>query len=207
MSTNSPVMIASPTGQLEALVAESPDDRRAIVLCHPHPQYGGSMYDGVLDTIDGVARRHRFATIRFNFRGVGASSGRYDNGVGEVDDLLAVVEWTRTRIGVKPLWISGYSFGSNITWRALDRSGAVEGVLLVAPPVAMMDFSARPNPLPPLTIVAGDRDDFVDANDLDRWARAAAPDARLVTLPNADHFFSGGHAALARAVDEAFAAV
>jgi uncharacterized protein len=205
MPTNSPELIASPTGRLEALLSDSPGDRRAIVLCHPHPQYGGSMHDGVLDTVEGAARRHGFTTVRFNFRGVGASSGRYDNGVGEVDDLLAVVDWTRARNGAKPLWIGGYSFGSNVAWRALDRCGEVEGVVLVAPPVAMMDFSARPRRMPNLTIVAGERDDFVDASDLDRWARDAAPSARVVKLPGADHFFSGGHAALERAVDAAFA--
>lgn len=207
MPQNSLETIASPTGRLEALASDSPDDRRAIVLCHPHPQYGGNMYDGVLDTVDGAARRHRFTTIRFNFRGVGDSSGDYDNGVGEVDDLLAVVAWTRARIGAKPLWIGGYSFGSNIAWRALDRCGDIEGVVLIAPPVAMMDFTARPQNLANLTVVAGERDDFVAASDLDRWARDAAPAAHVVTIAGADHFFSGGHAALARAVDAAFVAV
>ena len=206
MSQLSEHLIASPTGHLEALVGESADDRGAIVLCHPHPQYGGNMYDGVLDTAAAVAHRHRFATIRFNFRGVGASSGRYDSGVGEVDDLLAVVEWTRARFGARPLWIGGYSFGSNVAWRALDRCGDVEGVVLLAPPVAMMDFSARPQRIPALTIVAGDRDDFVDAGDLDRWAKTAAPNARRVSLAGADHFFSGGYAALAQAIDGALAA-
>jgi len=206
MSQISEHLIAAPTGRLEALVGESADDRGAIVLCHPHPQYGGNMYDGVLDTAAGVAQRHGFATIRFNFRGVGASSGRYDGGVGEVDDLLAVVAWTRARFGAKPLWVGGYSFGSNIAWRALDRCGDVAGVVLVAPPVAMMDFSAQPQRVPALTIVAGDRDDFVDAGDLDRWAKTAAPNARLVSLAGADHFFSGGYAALAQAIDGAFAA-
>src|SRR5262245_17281536 len=186
MSAKSVHMIASPTGTLEALVCESPDDRHAIVLCHPHPQYGGSMHDGVLDTVDAAARRHAFTTVRFNFRGVGASSGRFDNGVGEVDDVLAAVEWTRARIGAKPLWVGGYSFGSNMAWRALDRCGDIDGVVLIAPPVAMMDFSARPPSLPKLTIVAGERDDFVDASDLDRWARDAAPNARVVKIADAD---------------------
>ena len=206
MSQLSEHLIASPTGHLEALVDDPADAARAIVLCHPHPQYGGTMYDDVLDTAAAVARRHRFATIRFNFRGVGDSSGRYDNGVGEVDDLLAVVDWTRERIGAKPLWVGGYSFGSNIAWRGLARCGDVEGVVLIAPPVAMMDFSARPSRLPNLTIVAGERDDFVDANDLGRWAKTAAPAARVIGLPGADHFFSGAYTGLAKALDEAFAA-
>jgi alpha/beta superfamily hydrolase len=206
MSQISMQMIASPTGRLEAIVDEPPDAARAIILCHPHPQYGGSMHDGVLDTVAAVARRHRFATIRFNFRGVGDSSGRYDNGVGEVDDLLSVVDWTRARPGPKPLWIGGYSFGANVAWRGLDRCGDVAGVVLVAPPVAMMDFSARPSRPPKLTIVAGDRDDFVNADDLARWAATAAPAARIVTLAGADHFFSAGYAALAAALDTAFAA-
>ena len=136
--------IPSPTGQLEAHFEQPPSTTRAIVICHPHPQYGGSMHDAVVDTVDGVARRHGFATLRFNFRGVGASTGRFDNGVGEVDDLLAALTWLRDRSGTLPVWLAGYSFGSNIVWRSIARAGELGGALLIAPPVALMDFADRP---------------------------------------------------------------
>ena len=96
------MMIPTPTGQLEAHVEQPAEAARAIVICHPHPQYGGSMHDAVVDTVEAVARRHAFATLRFNFRGVGASTGRFDNGVGEVDDLLAALAWMRDRTRGSP---------------------------------------------------------------------------------------------------------
>ena len=92
-------MIPSPTGQLEAHFEQPAARTRAIVICHPHPQYGGSMHDAVVDTVEAVARRHAICNAAFNFRGVGASTGRFDNGVGEVDDLLAALAWLRDRIG------------------------------------------------------------------------------------------------------------
>jgi len=207
-----PVMNAKPTdlliptasGHLEACFDEGTGATRAIVLCHPHPQYGGSMHDAVVGTVESVARRHAFATLRFNFRGGGDSTGRYDNGIGEVNDLLSALSWLRDRVAM-PIWLAGYSFGSNIVWRALDRAGDVDGVVLVAPPVAMMDFGARPASRAPVTLIAGDEDDYVDAADLRRWAAEASGSARVEIIAGADHFFSGGHSELAKAAERAFA--
>jgi hypothetical protein len=162
------------------------------------------MHDAVVGTVESVARRHAFATLRFNFRGVGDSTGRYDNGIGEVDDLLTALAWLRDRVGTMPIWLAGYSFGSNIVWRALERAGDVNGVVLVAPPVAMMDFSARPASQAPVTLIAGDEDDYVDAADLRRWAADASSSARVEIIAGADHFFSGGHSELAKAAERAF---
>jgi uncharacterized protein len=198
------MMIPAPTGQLEAQLEQPTSSTRAIVICHPHPQYGGSMHDAVVDTVDTVARRHAFATLRFNFRGVGASSGRYDNGIGEVDDLLAALAWLRERTDPLPVWLAGYSFGSNIVWRSIERAGELGGALLIAPPVAAMDFAARPAVPARVTLIAGDRDDYVDSDDLARWARAAAPAAHVETVAGADHFFSGAHAQLASVLERAF---
>jgi alpha/beta superfamily hydrolase len=197
------VLIASPAGHLEAIFDHAPDATRALVLCHPHPQYGGSMHDAVVDTVDGVARNHGFTTLKFNFRGVGASSGRFDQGVGEVDDLLAALTWLRDRAAPLPVWLAGYSFGSNIVWRALERAGDIAGIVLIAPPIALMDFTARPAIRAPVTAIAGDQDDYVDATQLRSWAATtpsgAAPTAAVELIAGADHYFSGRHAALAQA--------
>jgi alpha/beta superfamily hydrolase len=197
------LLIAAPAGHLEAIFDHAPDATRAVVLCHPHPQYGGSMHDAVVDTVDGVARNHGFATLKFNFRGVGASSGRFDQGVGEVDDLLAALTWLRERAATLPVWLAGYSFGSNIVWRALERAGEVAGILLIAPPIALMDFTARPTVGAPVAAIAGDRDDYVDATQLRSWAAnataGAAPTATVELIAGADHFFSGRYAALGQA--------
>ncbi len=162
------------------------------------------MHDAVLDSLDTVARRHAFATLRFNFRGVGASEGRFDGGDGEVDDALAAVGWLRAEHPGLPLWIAGYSFGASVAWRALGRAGDVEGALLVAPPIGRMAFGPLAAP-PQLVVVAGDRDDFVNAADLDRWLQQAAPHAVRETITGADHFFSGAHARLGAAIERALA--
>jgi hypothetical protein len=199
MHATSLVTIPGPAGELEASFVR--DDSHAIVSCHPHPQYGGSMHDAVIDTVERVARAHHFATLKFNFRGVGASTGSFANGIGEVDDLLAALAWLRATVPDRPIWIAGYSFGSNVAWRALGRAGALAGVVLIAPPIGLMDFGAATNVSAPLYVIAGDRDDYVDPAQLSRWARDATPAAALDIVAGADHFFSGGHAELARALD------
>ena len=190
--------LPSSIGELEAIFTEPDGAHAAIVLCHPHPQYGGDMHDAVIGTVESVASRNGFATLKFNFRGVGASAGRYDNGVGEVDDVLAAVAWLRAQIGARSIWLAGYSFGSNVVWRSLDSAGELAGVLLIAPPVGMMDFSARPTAPVSVTVIAGDADDYVDIAELGRWGRARTPPARIDVIDGADHFFSGAYPKVAR---------
>ncbi len=199
--TTTSIPVAS--GHLEARFAGHGAATRAMVLCHPHPQFGGNMDDAVIGIIDGAARRHGFATLRFNFRGVGSSSGCFDNGIGEVDDLLAAVAWLRGRVGAMPIWLTGYSFGSNIVWRAMDTLQDAAGVLLVAPPVARMDFSSNPNSAAVVKVLAGYNDDFTDAADLDRWVRRATQDISVELIAGADHFFSGRYGELTGAAERA----
>ena len=122
--------------------------------------------------------------LKFNFRGVGASEGDFDNGRGEAEDLLAVVDWAREQ-NVQSLWLGGYSFGAHVVCRALPRVPEVSRVLLVAPPTAAMDM---PDPSASFTVdvFAGARDDFVDLEQLADWQ-----DARIHVVAGADHFFGG----------------
>jgi uncharacterized protein len=199
--TSKNFQLPSSIGELEAILTEPDGAHAAVVLCHPHPQYGGNMHDAVIGTIESVALREGFATLKFNFRGVGGSAGHYDNGIGEVDDVVAAVAWLRARIGARPIWLAGYSFGSNVVWRALDAAGELAGVLLIAPPVGMMDFSARPAAAVSVTVIAGDADDYVDIAELGRWGRAGTPPARIDVIAGADHFFSGAHLKVATAAE------
>jgi alpha/beta superfamily hydrolase len=107
-----------------------------------------------------------------------------------------------------PVWLAGYSFGSNIVWRAIERAGELAGVVLIAPPVGMMDFSARPTAAVAVNIIAGNIDSFVDGADLQRWIDAAtpttsAPPIAVDIIDGADHFFSGAYENLAHAVERA----
>lgn len=184
--------IEGPTGILEAdyRIPDQPCGVQAV-LCHPHPQYGGSMHDRVLDCLARVLLDRGAAVLRFNFRGVGASDGRYANGDGEVDDLLAAAAWLRSQAPDDRLWAGGYSFGAFVAWRSLGRGLDAERLLLVAPPLGHMDFSAGAAGIP-VDVFAGDADEFVDQQALAAWEGV-----RAHTLAGADHFFMGQLNALA----------
>jgi len=193
------MLIDGPAGQLEAIYDESRTAREiSAILCHPHPQYGGSMYDAVLETAATVLLAEGVNCLRFNFRGVGASAGRYDNGVGEVDDLLAAHHWLATTHAQHEVWWLGYSFGSAVVWRALQKA-TPKRALLIAPPVGMMDFAAHTpaTPLDNINAIAGDRDNFVDATRFANW-----PGVTTHVIPGADHFFSASHAELAQTIKD-----
>lgn len=192
-------LIAGPAGALELTA----DDRGGdwALLCHPHPLYGGSMHDAVLALADRAWARRGGSAVRFNYRGVGASEGSYDEGDGEADDAVRVGNWLRETHGAGALTLVGYSFGAGVAWRASDSLADVARVVLVAPPMPAMDFPHRP--APPAVLVHGDRDDFVDPASAAAWVAEQAS-ARLLAVGGADHFFSGAWTALEAALDAAF---
>ncbi|MBN2809821.1 MAG: alpha/beta fold hydrolase [Deltaproteobacteria bacterium] len=171
-----------------------------VVLTHPHPLYGGEMNNPVVKCVAKVFQAAGWSTLRFNFRGVGASQGRYDEGRGEVDDLLAAVAYLRTQ-GVGEIYLAGYSFGAWIIYQAIaaDRISGL-GIIMVAPPVAMMDFSATIK-LPDLwLVVAGENDEIAPPYQVKPLTHAWNPQAHFSEIPNADHFFNGCQKSLALAI-------
>jgi alpha/beta superfamily hydrolase len=192
------VDVPGPAGILQAELSESaPVNGRYAVLCHPHPQYGGSMHDTVLDILARVFESHGVACLRFNFRGVGASTGSHDGNGGEVDDLLAAIDWLNAEHAPEGLTLAGYSFGANMIWRALDSLDTPQRVVLVAPPVGLMEFAPRELGCP-VDVFVGDVDEFVDARALAAWEGV-----RIHTIPGADHFFAGKWKALEAEIEAA----
>src|SRR5215468_12365028 len=122
-------LIASPAGA---------GQHRAAVVCHPHPMYGGSMYNNVVEAVLEPLWRRRFATLRFNFRGVGDSEGEYDGGEGELDDVREAVAFVAGKAAVKSVTLAGYSFGASVSLRAGLADPAVGGLVLVALPLALI---------------------------------------------------------------------
>lgn len=196
-------MIPGPAGLLEARLELPADPTRPIaVLCHPHPLYGGSMDDAVLDMA-----RERFqaaggGALAFNFRGVGQSTGAHDGGVGEVDDVHAVARWLGEEHGAEDIVVVGYSFGSAVAWRALERLGDARAPVLIAPPFGAMEYGHIEGAT--ATVIAGAEDSFLDTAALHPWL-AAQPGSKLIAVHGADHFFTGCHAELCVALDRAFA--
>ena len=190
--------IPAPCGELEAdlRTAEqaAPVSSTIAVLSHPHPLYGGSMHDGVLASCAEVLLDHGVDCLRFNFRGVGASDGRHDQGVGEVDDVVAAANWAGQQDGYAAVWLLGYSFGAAMTWQALGQL-APQLTVLVAPPLGSMAFPDHPSLPGQVTAIAGDADDFVNSDRFRAWEGVATH-----LLPGADHFFSTSHQQLQNAL-------
>lgn len=188
------VLIEGPTGALEAVWRPSDADVAAI-LCHPHPQYGGSMHDMVLDAVDQALMAAGVSSLKFNFRGVGRSEGEYDNGVGEVDDVVAVANWIRQTTSATRLKLIGYSFGGAIALAVTDQIQADE-LILAAPAIGM--FGTTPAPEQRSLVVIGDQDQFVPVSTVTDFFRDDVTQVEI--LPGVDHFFMGAHGQLTEVV-------
>ena len=161
-----------------------------VVITHPHPQYGGDMTSPVVEAIAEAYQRRGYTTLRFNFRGTGGSGGHFAHGIGEQDDVQAAVSFLRSE-GVALPHLSGYSFGAWVNAMTVQDGMAIEGMTMVAPPVAFIAFEEAVR-LPMLSVVvAGSRDPFAPP-DLTRTSMVRwNPKARLEIINNADHFFFG----------------
>lgn len=184
-------LLTGPAGRLECLadVPEAGQERPATaVLCHPHPQHGGSLRNKVVTIMERSLRELGLRTVRFNFRGVGESGGEFDDGEGETDDLLAVVEWVRRTRPEDDLWLGGFSFGAFIALKAAQDL-PVRQLITIAPPVERYGFEALMPPNCPWLIVQGDEDEVVSPKAVYTWADALGDDADLVVMEGAGHFF------------------
>jgi len=186
-------LIQGPTGVLEALLvqpADFQDGDTIAVVCHPHPLHGGTMANKVVHIIADSLNKLGVATLRFNFRGVGHSAGRYDNGIGEVDDLKAVVDWFRDRYPSSPLWLAGFSFGSFVAFTAHKLVHA-ERLLLVAPPVSRFPFDEVEGVDVPWIVIQGGKDDVVSPQEVSVWIHKWRNKPHYEWFADADHFFHG----------------
>jgi hypothetical protein len=185
-------MIAAETVQLEAHLREPGNPiRGAALLCHPHPVYGGTMDNRVVYRASKAAAGAGFAALRFNFRGAGNSTGRYDDGIGEKEDVGAALNWLDGKYPGRYLAIVGYSFGAWVGLQVGCTDRRVKAIVGLGLPLNIwnMDFLAD-SPKPALYVV-GTRDEFCSAENLDRLARRLPPASRVRRIEGADHFFGG----------------
>lgn len=193
------VTIASGAARLETLIQRG-QGCEAVVICHPHPLYGGSMDNNVVAALAELCTSLGWTTVRFNFRGVGASTGAYGDGEGETEDLASVVAHVRREERCR-IHLAGYSFGAWVVLNALKQGIQASSVMLASPPVDFMDFRELPLPECPTLIVLGDSDPFCAVPSLEAWL-ASRPDRpvppRVVILPRCDHFYWGFESRLAR---------
>lgn len=185
------LFLRGPAGKLECItdVPAAAEARAAtIIICHPHPQFGGTMNNKVVTIMERSLRELGLNTVRFNFRGAGASEGEYDEGFGETDDLLAVAAWVRRTRPTDVLWLGGFSFGSYITLRAAkDLQPAL--LISIAPPARRYAFAQLQHPRCPWLVIQGDEDDIVSVEDVRQWVQSTQPRPDLVVMEHAGHFF------------------
>jgi len=186
---------------LEARIHHLAGAHRVVVLCHPHPLYGGSMHSPVPLVIAKILAEKalsRVAWARFNFRGVGASTGSYDDGRGEVDDALAILARMRAANPAALVTLCGHSFGSAVALRAAAADGKVDRVLLISPSARLFDLSSAVGRVSAITtIFIGERDELCDVDDARELAREIGAELRV--FEGHDHHFLKSRRALAEA--------
>ena len=160
------------------------------VACHPHPLFGGTMDNKVTHVLARTMIECGAPTFRFNFRGVGASAGKFDNGRGETDDLVTVVEEGRRRFPGAALWLGGFSFGAFVALKGAARVSPSK-LVAVAPPVARFELGEVVHPDCEWMLAQGDADDVVPPDAVLAWAAKQAHKPRLHVLAGAGHFFHG----------------
>lgn len=175
---------------------------RAAVVCHPHPLYGGSMHSNVVEAILEALWKLGFATLRFNFRGVGVSEGEHSGGMGEADDAKAAMNFLLSQPGISSdgAIMAGYSFGAAVAMRAGAEGKQVATIAAVAFPVGMGDFSEAATSGKKIVLVAGDSDSYCPKRAITELAERSG--ARLRIIDGADHFFGGDEEALTNAIVE-----
>lgn len=174
----------------------------AAVITHPHPLYGGDMYNPVVESVARAFARRGMTTLRFNFRGVGRSQGRYDEGVGEQEDVKKAVAYLG-ELGAGSVDLAGYSFGAWVNARVLGSLKKVGRMIMVSPPVDFMDFSFLEYAPRLRLVIAGDQDDIGPAHKIKALIPHWNPECDFQIIPGADHFY-GGKADVLERVIEAF---
>lgn len=176
------------------------------VVCHPHPLHGGTMKNKVVTTVARACNELGLPTLRFNFRGVGASEGTFDDGRGETDDTLAVIAAGRERWPAAAVWLAGFSFGGYVALSAAARLELPPRQLITVAPALDRYFKQAgdvPVPRCPWLLVQGDADEVIDAKAVLALAGSLVPPPRIVVLPGVGHFFHGNLGQVREAVLEA----
>jgi uncharacterized protein len=194
------LFIAGPAGRLEALLnAGSPSATHAAVVCHPHPLYGGTLHNKVVFHAMKALNSFGFPVLRFNFRGTGLSEGEHANGIGEIEDVRAALDWLEREFPL-PIIFAGFSFGAAVGLRAAyadDRVRALIALGLPAVPIAdrigdrVYDFEFLRARTKPKLFVSGSRDQFGPPGKLEALVNTFADPKKLVRIEAGDHFFEG----------------
>jgi uncharacterized protein len=187
------MMLTIPAGsvQLEAQLREPERNLRgAVIVCHPHPVYGGTMDNRVVYRAAKAVLRAGFAALRFNFRGVGKSSGQYDYGVGEKEDVAAAADWIEQKYPGIPLSLIGYSFGAWVGLQVGCSDPRISAVIGLGLPLDTSDLSFLSECSKPALYIVGTRDEFCSPENLEDLERRLPCTSTIHRIKDADHFFT-----------------
>lgn len=190
-----PVLIDGPIGQLEALYLDLEGAHGIALLCHPNPVQGGTMLNKVVSTLQRTARDAGLVTLRFNYRGVGASAGSSDMDAGEVDDAEAAMNWLREKHPQLPITLFGFSFGGFVAASLggrLEAKGEVLNHLFMVAPAVMRLRGEHVIPQDgPLTLIQPETDEVIDPQLVYAWSDALERPHELLKVAECGHFFHG----------------
>jgi len=197
--------ITGPAGTIEALLRAVNSPPAAAVVAHPHPLHGGTMHNSVVFHAERALHRLGLATLRFNFRGVGASAGAHDSGRGELEDLAACAGWLRERYPEAPLLLAGYSFGSWCALRLAARDPSIVGVIAIGLPVRVYGWEEIDSLRCSLAVIQGAEDEFGSPGEVRELLLRAPLSSTLRVVEGAPHLFPGRAAEVATHVRDAAA--
>ncbi len=188
------LFIPGPAGRLEALLEEPEDSapREAALICHPHPQHGGTMHNKVVYRVARGLRRAGAVALRFNYRGVNLSEGVYDDGEGELEDARACLAYLRDRYPELPFTLAGFSFGSRIVLRMGCAGAGARRVVAVGFPTMYKGCGYLENCTVPRFFVQSTRDPYGPVDQIEPLVAALPEPKRLILIDGQDHFFAGG---------------
>ena len=174
---------------IEGLLHSAPGEN-GVLVTHPHPLYGGSMHDGVVESLVRIYQQHGYTTLRFNFRGVGHSQGHYDQGQGEQEDDKSALQFIKQRKN-NIIHLAGYSFGAWINTLARPSEISVQRIIMISPPVAFLDFGAAPS-IPQLKlVVTGSHDQIAPPDIIETMLPQWNSESHFEVIQGADHFYVG----------------
>lgn len=175
--------------ELEAVFDQKDNDHGAII-CHPHPLYGGDMNNPVVMTIAQAFSDKGFSTLRFNFRGAGNSTGTFDDGKGEQDDIRSALAFLEEK-GITKIWLSGYSFGSRMNASVVEKGCNIKDHIMVSPPAGFMSYDTIDHMPDTGLIIVGDSDEIAPVNIIEGHIKRWQIHPEVKVIGNCDHFYSG----------------
>ena len=201
MTQEKDIRIPVAHGFLQAMIQNTPNASAIAIMCHPHSLHGGSMSNKVVTTITKVWQSVNYHTIRFNFRSVGESTGAFDEGRGEQEDLAAVIAFAKEKWGDLPIVLGGFSFGAFVAL-SFCQHFIPQALWLIAPPAQYDGFAQLKTPQAAQNfLMVAENDEVVSTPDILHWANTQSFQS-IITIPEASHFFHGKLLLLRDAIEQ-----